>query len=56
MHLVQQLGATYVQEAMNMAAYRGHAHVVQLCRNYDKIDLDEIMLLAAEGGQEDVVR
>ena len=31
-------------------------YVVRLCNNYDKVDLDEVMEWAADGGHEDVVR
>ena len=37
-----------------MAAYGGHNYVVRLCYNNDKVDLDEVMEWAAEGGQEAV--
>ena len=55
-HLVRQLGTTHVQEAMNIAAYGGHAQVVRLCYNYDKVDIDEVMEWAVEGGHKEVVR
>ncbi|XP_062506262.1 uncharacterized protein LOC134182838 [Corticium candelabrum] len=53
--LARKLGSTHIQEAMNMAAYGGHEHVVRLCYNYgDMFDPDEVMERAAEGGHEHV--
>ena len=43
-YLARYLGATHVQEATDMAAYAGYAHDVQLCHNYDKVDLVEVMV------------
>ena len=45
-HLARQLSATRIQEAMNMAAYGGYIHVVRLCHNYDKVNLEEVMVWA----------
>ena len=39
-----------------MAADGGHAHVVHLRYNYDKVDIHEVMEWAAEGGHEKVFR
>ena len=49
---VMTMAGTHIQEAMNMAAYGGHAHIVRLCRDYDRVNLDEVMVWAAEGGCE----
>ena len=38
-----------------MASYEGHTHIVQMCHDYDKVDLDKAMEWAAEGDHEEVI-
>ena len=36
-----------------MAAYDGYIHVVRLCHNYDNVNLDKVIVWAAESGHEE---
>ena len=54
-YLALQLDTNHIQEAVNMASYGGHIHIVQMCHDYDNVNLDKAMEWAA-GGHEEVVR
>ena len=54
LYLALQLKVTHIKKAINTGSYE--YHIVQMCHDYDNVDLGKAMEWAAEGGYQEVVR